>query len=314
MLSQRELAVLGLLPSMLSLDEIATDLTVSVNTVKSHVRSIYTKLGVSSRRMAVLPPTSTVYSTTPHDRRRMTHRAVAARIWQAGDDHGSGAGRRGDAGRPLHQRPLPAGQGDRPDRRGRCPDGDPPDDSSAGPARVRREDRGRASRQGVGGRRAGFRAGRAPARLGEATRSPRPPRGYRRRPRAHAWQDRLADGRDGAPGAVARSGVARSRRLRSGPRTGRDQRRPAKGKASRGPSHPARNGPWRHGDRACLRRRRTGHSRGDCSARTGVRPATTVAEQLGVEFVELQWLPDVPPRRHRKRSRRRPCTPVCCGS
>jgi LuxR family maltose regulon positive regulatory protein len=54
MLSQRELAVLDLLPSMLSLDEIATDLTVSVNTVKSHVRSIYAKLGVSSRRMAVL--------------------------------------------------------------------------------------------------------------------------------------------------------------------------------------------------------------------------------------------------------------------
>jgi LuxR family maltose regulon positive regulatory protein len=54
MLSQRELAVLALLPSMLSLDEIATDLTVSVNTVKSHVRSIYAKLGVSSRRMAVL--------------------------------------------------------------------------------------------------------------------------------------------------------------------------------------------------------------------------------------------------------------------
>ena len=39
---------------MLSLDEIATDLTVSVNTVKSHVRSIYAKLSVSSRRMAVL--------------------------------------------------------------------------------------------------------------------------------------------------------------------------------------------------------------------------------------------------------------------
>jgi LuxR family transcriptional regulator, maltose regulon positive regulatory protein len=53
-LSERELTVLGLLPSLLSLDEIATDLTVSVNTVKSHVRSIYTKLGVSSRRMAVL--------------------------------------------------------------------------------------------------------------------------------------------------------------------------------------------------------------------------------------------------------------------
>jgi LuxR family maltose regulon positive regulatory protein len=54
LLSERELTVLGLLPSMLSLDEIADDLTVSVNTVKSHVRSIYTKLGVSSRRLAVL--------------------------------------------------------------------------------------------------------------------------------------------------------------------------------------------------------------------------------------------------------------------
>jgi LuxR family maltose regulon positive regulatory protein len=53
MFSQREITVLGLLPSLLSLDEIATDLTVSVNTVKSHLRSIYTKLGVSSRRMAV---------------------------------------------------------------------------------------------------------------------------------------------------------------------------------------------------------------------------------------------------------------------
>jgi LuxR family maltose regulon positive regulatory protein len=53
-LSERELTVLGLLPSMLSLDEIAADLTVSVNTVKSHVRSIYAKLGVSSRRLAVL--------------------------------------------------------------------------------------------------------------------------------------------------------------------------------------------------------------------------------------------------------------------
>ena len=54
MLSERELTVLGLLPSLLSLDEIAADLTVSVNTVKSHVRSIYAKLGVSSRRSAVL--------------------------------------------------------------------------------------------------------------------------------------------------------------------------------------------------------------------------------------------------------------------
>ena len=53
-LSERELTVLGLLPSLLSLSEIAADLTVSVNTVKSHIGSIYTKLGVSSRRQAVL--------------------------------------------------------------------------------------------------------------------------------------------------------------------------------------------------------------------------------------------------------------------
>ena len=53
-LSEREITVLGLLPSLLSLDEIALNLTVSVNTVKSHVRSICAKLGVSSRRLAVL--------------------------------------------------------------------------------------------------------------------------------------------------------------------------------------------------------------------------------------------------------------------
>jgi LuxR family maltose regulon positive regulatory protein len=54
MLSERELNVLEMLPSLLSLVDIAADLTVSVNTVKSHVRSIYTKLGVNSRRDAVL--------------------------------------------------------------------------------------------------------------------------------------------------------------------------------------------------------------------------------------------------------------------
>ena len=41
---------------------------------------------------------------------------------------------RGHPGRPVHQRPFPAGQGDRPDRRGRRPDADPPDDGAAGPA------------------------------------------------------------------------------------------------------------------------------------------------------------------------------------
>jgi LuxR family maltose regulon positive regulatory protein len=65
-LSERELTVLELLPSMLSLDEIATDLTVSVNTVKSHVRSIYTKLGVSSRRTAVLSAHENGLLTSTH--------------------------------------------------------------------------------------------------------------------------------------------------------------------------------------------------------------------------------------------------------
>ena len=54
LLSERELAVLALLPSLLNAREIADEFTVSVNTVKSHIRSIYAKLGVSSRREAVL--------------------------------------------------------------------------------------------------------------------------------------------------------------------------------------------------------------------------------------------------------------------
>jgi LuxR family maltose regulon positive regulatory protein len=53
LLSERELAVLAMLPSLLSAREIAAEFTVSVNTVKSHIRSIYAKLGVSSRRDAV---------------------------------------------------------------------------------------------------------------------------------------------------------------------------------------------------------------------------------------------------------------------
>ena len=53
------------------------------------------------------------------------------------------ARRGGQPGRPLHQRPLPAGQGDRPHRRGGRAAAHPPDDRAAGPARVRRADRAR---------------------------------------------------------------------------------------------------------------------------------------------------------------------------
>jgi LuxR family maltose regulon positive regulatory protein len=52
-LTDRERAVLGRLPTQRSLDEIADDLTVSYSTVKTHVRAIYGKLGVNSRREAV---------------------------------------------------------------------------------------------------------------------------------------------------------------------------------------------------------------------------------------------------------------------
>jgi hypothetical protein len=47
-------AVPELLPSLRSTDEIASGLTLSINTLKTHIRSIYSKLGVSSRRCAVL--------------------------------------------------------------------------------------------------------------------------------------------------------------------------------------------------------------------------------------------------------------------
>jgi len=53
-LTTREHAVLSRLSSPQSLDELATDMAVSVNTVKTHVRAIYAKLGVNSRRAAVV--------------------------------------------------------------------------------------------------------------------------------------------------------------------------------------------------------------------------------------------------------------------
>ena len=53
-LSERELAVLRLLSSQLSLREIGNELYVSLNTIKTHARNIYAKLRVSSREQAVV--------------------------------------------------------------------------------------------------------------------------------------------------------------------------------------------------------------------------------------------------------------------
>jgi LuxR family maltose regulon positive regulatory protein len=52
-LTERELAVLRLLPTRLSTREIGHQLYVSPNTVRSHVQAIYRKLEVASRAQAV---------------------------------------------------------------------------------------------------------------------------------------------------------------------------------------------------------------------------------------------------------------------
>ncbi|WP_231868959.1 LuxR C-terminal-related transcriptional regulator [Rhodococcus opacus] len=53
MLTPRELELLVELPSWRTAEQIAADLCVSVNTVKTHLRGIYRKLGVTSRRDAI---------------------------------------------------------------------------------------------------------------------------------------------------------------------------------------------------------------------------------------------------------------------
>jgi LuxR family maltose regulon positive regulatory protein len=52
-LSPGELRVLRYLPTNLSRPQIATELSVSVNTVSTHIRSIYAKLGAEDRSTAV---------------------------------------------------------------------------------------------------------------------------------------------------------------------------------------------------------------------------------------------------------------------
>jgi LuxR family maltose regulon positive regulatory protein len=52
-ITEREAAVLRYLPTLLTMNDIARELSVSPNTVKSHLRSVYRKLGVGTRRDAV---------------------------------------------------------------------------------------------------------------------------------------------------------------------------------------------------------------------------------------------------------------------
>ena len=52
-LSERELDVLRLLGTDLDGPDIARELTVSLNTVRTHTKNIYAKLGVNNRRAAV---------------------------------------------------------------------------------------------------------------------------------------------------------------------------------------------------------------------------------------------------------------------
>ena len=52
-LSEREMEVLKLLRSELSGPEIAQQLIVSLNTLRTHTKNIFNKLGVNNRRAAV---------------------------------------------------------------------------------------------------------------------------------------------------------------------------------------------------------------------------------------------------------------------
>jgi LuxR family maltose regulon positive regulatory protein len=52
-LGDRDLDVLRLLASELSGPDIACELTVSLNTMRTHTKNIYMKLGVNNRRAAV---------------------------------------------------------------------------------------------------------------------------------------------------------------------------------------------------------------------------------------------------------------------
>ena len=53
-MTDRELTILRMLPTSASLRELAADLFVTLNTLKTHLRAIYRKLGAESREEAVI--------------------------------------------------------------------------------------------------------------------------------------------------------------------------------------------------------------------------------------------------------------------
>jgi LuxR family maltose regulon positive regulatory protein len=53
LLTDSELAVLRFLPSHMTNQEIAESLFLSINTIKTHLSSVYRKLGVANRRQAI---------------------------------------------------------------------------------------------------------------------------------------------------------------------------------------------------------------------------------------------------------------------
>ena len=81
-LTRRELRVLQLLTSDLSERDIGQELYVSHNTVHSHVRSIYRKLGVSSRAHAL--------AADPRAQAPLAVMPAAARVLTGGDPAGAG--------------------------------------------------------------------------------------------------------------------------------------------------------------------------------------------------------------------------------
>ena len=86
LLTQREGEVLQLLRNGRSNAQIALDLQIGIETVRTHARSIYRKLGVSSRRALVALPAPSVVPLRPPAVRPTRRRAAA----------------RGGARRPLH--------------------------------------------------------------------------------------------------------------------------------------------------------------------------------------------------------------------